>query len=60
MLAVARHSGCFLPPIVCRAPSSRARVIIVNGSETEMDHLADEIVTGDINTVLPQLCGVVR
>lgn len=45
---------------MCRAPSSRARVIIVNGSETEMDHLADEIVTGDINTVLPQLCGVVR
>jgi hypothetical protein len=25
-----------------------------------MDYLADEIVTGDINTVLPRLCGVVR
>jgi NAD-dependent deacetylase len=45
---------------VPRAKAAGARVIIVNGTETEMDYLADEIVTGDINTVLPRLCGVVR
>jgi hypothetical protein len=30
----------------------------VNGGPTDMDALADEIVTGDISTVLPKLCGV--
>jgi len=59
MLAVGSTLGVF-PAANCvpRAKAAGARVIIVNGGETEMDYLADEIVTGDINTVLPQLCGV--
>jgi NAD-dependent deacetylase len=61
MLAVGSTLGVF-PAANCvpRAKAAGARVIIVNGGETEMDYLADEIVTGDINTVLPRLCGVVR
>jgi NAD-dependent deacetylase len=61
MLAVGSTLGVF-PAANCvpRAKAAGARVIIVNGTETEMDYLADEIVTGDINTVLPRLCGVVR
>ncbi|NCW90986.1 MAG: NAD-dependent deacetylase, partial [Acidimicrobiia bacterium] len=35
-----------------------ARVVIVNGEQTELDSMADEIVLGDINTVLPRLCGM--
>jgi NAD-dependent deacetylase len=61
MLAVGSTLGVF-PAANCvpRAKAAGARVIIVNGTETEMDYLADEIVTGDINMVLPRLCGVVR
>jgi NAD-dependent deacetylase len=44
---------------VPRAKAAGARVVIVNGGVTDMDSIADEIVTGDINTVLPRLCGVV-
>jgi NAD-dependent deacetylase len=61
MLALGSTLGVF-PAANCvpRAKAAGARVIIVNGGETEMDYLADEIVTGDINTVLPRLCGIVR
>jgi NAD-dependent deacetylase len=61
MLAVGSTLGVF-PAANCvpRAKAAGARVIIVNGGETDMDYLADEIVTGDINTVLPRLCGVMR
>lgn len=45
---------------VPRAKAAGARVVIVNGEPTEMDSLADEIVTGDISTVLPRLCGLVQ
>lgn len=41
-----------------RAKAAGARVVIVNGQPTEMDGLADEIVHGDIDEVLPRLCGV--
>jgi NAD-dependent deacetylase len=43
---------------VPRAKANGARIVIVNGGPTDMDALADEIVTGDISTVLPRLCGV--
>lgn len=43
---------------VPRAKAAGARVVIVNGGPTEMDSLADEFVTGDINMLLPRLCGV--
>lgn len=43
---------------VPRAKAAGARVVIVNGERTDMDSLADEIVTGDISTVLPRLCGM--
>jgi NAD-dependent deacetylase len=43
---------------VPRAKRAGARVVIVNGEQTELDSLADEIVLGDINTVLPRLCGM--
>jgi len=44
---------------VPRAKAAGARIVIVNGGPTEMDSIADEFVTGDINTVLPRLCGIV-
>jgi NAD-dependent deacetylase len=43
VVPVARHHG--------------ARVVIVNGSPTEMDHLADVVVRGSISEVLPQILG---
>ncbi|MGA0064559.1 MAG: SIR2 family NAD-dependent protein deacylase [Ilumatobacteraceae bacterium] len=42
---------------VPRAREAGARVIIVNGAPTDMDHLADEIIRGDIEFVVPNLCG---
>lgn len=42
-----------------RAKSSGAKVIIVNGQPTEMDHYADVLISGQISEVLPQICGVV-
>lgn len=59
LLAVGSTLGV-KPAAYCvpRAKEAGARVIIVNGGPTEMDSLADELVTGDISTVLPQLCGV--
>lgn len=42
-----------------RAKSSGAKVIIVNGEPTEMDHYADVVVNGGISEILPQICGIV-
>jgi NAD-dependent deacetylase len=39
------------------AKVSGARVVIVNGQPTEMDHLADVVVGGSISHVLPLLVG---
>ena len=39
-------------PIAVR---SGARVVIVNGSPTEMDQLADVVVRGSISDILPTL-----
>ena len=41
-----------------RARDAGARVVIINGSETEMDHLADEVIRGDIEFIVPAMCGV--
>ncbi len=58
-IAIGSTLGVY-PAAYCvpRAKEAGARIVIVNGSTTEMDALADEFVTGDINTVLPRLCGV--
>jgi NAD-dependent deacetylase len=44
--------------LVPTARSAGARVVIVNGGETEMDHLADAVVRGSISEVLPVLVRV--
>jgi len=41
--------------LVPLAAEHGARVVIVNADATELDHLADVIVRGDINDVLPQI-----
>ena len=43
-----------------RAKNSGAKVIIVNGQPTEMDHYADVVMNSEISEVLPQICGVVK
>jgi NAD-dependent deacetylase len=40
---------------VPRAKAAGAKVVIVNGGPTEMDHLADAVVNADISEVLPGL-----
>ncbi|MGI9595098.1 MAG: NAD-dependent deacetylase, partial [Acidimicrobiales bacterium] len=39
------------------AKTSGAKIVIVNGSPTEMDDLADVVVQGSISSVLPQVIG---
>ena len=41
--------------IVPRARRSGAQVVIVNGSETPFDHLAEAVVRGSISDVLPRI-----
>lgn len=43
--------------VVPVAKSHGARVVILNGSPTEMDHLADVVVAGSISHVLPNILG---
>lgn len=59
MLAVGSTLSVY-PAANCvpRAKAAGARVVIVNGGATEMDAVADEIVRGDISSVLPRLCGM--
>jgi NAD-dependent deacetylase len=45
--------------VVPIARMSGARVVIVNGSETAMDDLADAVLRGQIGEILPALVGVV-
>jgi len=42
--------------MVPRAARSGARIVIVNGEPTEMDHLATAVVRGPIGEILPLLC----
>jgi NAD-dependent deacetylase len=39
------------------AAAAGATVVIVNGSETEMDHLADAVLCGSISELLPAIVG---
>jgi NAD-dependent deacetylase len=41
--------------VVPVAKESGARVVIVNAEPTEMDQLADAVLTGSISEVLPRL-----
>jgi NAD-dependent protein deacetylase/lipoamidase len=43
--------------VVPVARMSGARVVIVNGSPTEMDHLADAVLRGQISGLLPRIVG---
>lgn len=53
ILAVGSTLGVYpIANVVPIAKESGAKVIIVNGSETEMDHLADIVVRGSISDVL--------
>lgn len=42
-----------------RAKSCGAKVIIVNGQPTEMDHYADVVLNGEISEIMPNICSVV-
>ncbi len=58
MLAVGSTLAVFpVARVVPIAKTSGARVIIVNGSPTEMDDLADVVVNGSISDVLPRILG---
>lgn len=58
MLAVGSTLSVY-PAANCvpRAKMAGARVIIVNGDETAMDHYADVVVNGSISDVLPRIVG---
>ncbi len=43
--------------VVPVARMSGARIVIVNGSETAMDHLADAVLRGSISRLLPRIVG---
>ena len=45
--------------VVPLAKQNGARVVIVNGEPTGMDHLADAVLRGRLGELLPVLCGVV-
>jgi NAD-dependent deacetylase len=58
MLAVGTTLGVY--PIAGVVPIARqagARLIILNGEPTEMDHLADVVLRGSISELLPQIVG---
>ncbi len=58
MLAVGTTLGVFpAANVVPVAIESGARVVIVNGSATEMDDLADAILRGSISEILPEIVG---
>jgi NAD-dependent deacetylase len=58
MLAVGSTLSVY-PAANCvpRAKANGARVIIVNGGETAMDHYADDLLNGGIGQILPALVG---
>ena len=58
LLAVGSTLAVFpIADVVPLAIAHGARVVIVNGSPTAMDDLADAVVTGSISEVLPALVG---
>jgi NAD-dependent deacetylase len=61
LIAVGTTLGVY--PAASLVPAARlagARVVIVNGSPTEMDHLADAVLRGSISDVLTDLVSGLR
>mgnify|MGYP003317154250 CR=1 FL=1 len=59
LLAVGSTLGVY--PVAAMVPVAvrhGAAVVVVNGSSTEMDHLADVVVRGSISEVLPTVLGL--
>jgi NAD-dependent deacetylase len=59
-LLLAVGSTLAVYPVADVVPVARlagARVVIVNGSETAMDHLADAVLRGSISGLLPRIVG---
>ena len=58
LLAVGSTLSVFpVAEVVPVARTSGARVVIVNGGETAMDHLADAVLRGSISDLLPRIVG---
>jgi NAD-dependent deacetylase len=58
LLAIGSTLSVFpIANVVPVAKSFGAAVVILNGSPTEMDHLADVVVRGSISDVLPRILG---
>lgn len=58
LLAVGSTLAVFpIARVVPIAKAAEAKIVIVNGSETEMDQIADVVVTGSISDVLPRMVG---
>lgn len=58
LLAVGSTLAVFpIARVVPIAKAAEAKIVIVNGAETEMDHLADVVVAGSISDVLPRMLG---
>lgn len=56
MLAVGTTLGVYpIANVVPVAKDAGARIVIVNGSPTEMDHLADAVLQDSISDVLPRI-----
>ena len=59
LLAVGTTLGVYpAAGVVPIAKRHGARIVIVNGEPTEMDHLADAVLRGSISDVLPALVGM--
>jgi NAD-dependent deacetylase len=59
-LLLAVGSTLSVYPVADVVPVARmrgARIVIVNGSETAMDHLADAVLQGSISEILPRIVG---
>jgi NAD-dependent deacetylase len=59
-LLLAVGSTLAVYPVADMVPVARmsgARIAIVNGSETAMDHLADAVLRGSISEILPRIVG---
>ncbi len=58
LLAIGSTLAVFpIARVVPIAKGANAKVVIVNGSPTEMDDLADVVVSGSISDVLPRMLG---
>ena len=58
LLAVGSTLGVYpVADIVPVARMAGARIVIVNGAETAMDHLADAVLRGSISEILPAVVG---